>query len=887
MASIGGRAHDSTTAAPPVLCVSVGERAGTRLFVGDELLLGRAVEGQGCLSGDPKVSRRHARITRGTGGSLIVEDLKSANGTFVNGARLSEPRIVHAGDTIRVGTTELRVEPSEQRSHPTTIVRAADDAGPHEEILAEPRPRIPAGTLLYRGKRIGLGSDKVTVGRAADNTICIANERVSRHHARFEATDEGFWVTDLGSRNGISVNGEMLRGQRHLLSSGDTISVGGEPIRFLAGQATVFAGQLQQAVKGTQTIRLQGDQLTIGRDHANDVVLDDPNVSRFHAEVVSVPDGWELRDLGSRNGTRLNGSLIERGQVELGSEIGVGPFRLVFDGASLVARDDRGQLRLAADQATVDVDDGKRILDGVSLEVPPGDFVAIIGEAGSGKTTLLKTLAGVNHPNAGAITVNGDPVSARLSEIGYVPQDDIVHRELTVREALTYAARLRLPQDSSPAEIRDAVDQVLAELAMEQHAETKVGSLSGGQRKRAGFGTELVNRPGLLFLDEVTTGLDPGLERKLMELMRQISGTRTVITITHATRNLGMCDKVIVMGRGGHLCYFGPPDEALEYFGVSDYDSIYIALDEAPPDYWPDRWAAFVHEQGRQPGEAPPTPPKFSRPRADRKIGRQARILASRYFVLFRRDRRNLIILLAQVPVLAVLVAVLFHGDVLVFGKPESQNAVQLAFLMVVIVVWCGSIDSAREIIKERSVFDRERAVGVRNFAFLLSKTSLLFTLTLVQTVILCAIIFALRPLHQATSSYVEVVALLVLSSWVAVMLGLLLSANVRTENQATSFIPLILIPELILCGGAVPLQQLPGPLRTVAAVIFPRWSYAAAGNVFDLNERFTRDPAGSVQFQQYGHSFFLLSPWKGAAILALFLVVFAAAILVSLRRER
>ncbi len=887
MPQTGGSTGNSLTSAPPVLCFSGGEREGARVVVGEELLLGRAIEGEGCLGDDPKISRRHARITRGLAGCLIVEDLGSANGTFVNGSRLSAPRMVNVGDTIRIGNTELRVEASDVRSAPPLVSAPAVDVDLSGGRVHEPQPRTSEGTLLYRSRRLALGPSEVTVGRASDDTICVADERVSRHHARFEATEDGFWIADLGSRNGTYLNGELLRGERRPLASGDTVTVAGEPIRFLAGRATVFADTLQQAVKGTQPIRLQGDQLTIGRDPANDVVLDDPNVSRFHAEVGSTPDGWELRDLGSRNGTRLNGSLIDRVRVEVGSEIGIGPFRLVFDGAGFVARDDRGSLRLAADQVTVEVGGDKRILDGVSVEIQPGDFVAIIGEAGSGKTTLLKTLAGVIHPTRGAVTVNGDPVSARLSEIGYVPQDEIVHRELTVREALTYAARLRLPGDSSQQEIRAAVDQVLAELAMEQHAETKVGDLSGGQRKRAGFGTELVNRPGLLFLDEVTTGLDPGLERKLMELMRKISGTRTVIAITHATKNLGLCDKVIIVGRGGQLSFFGAPDEALEYFDVSDYDGIYTALDEAPAGHWPDRWVAYVRERGRQPGDTPPTPQRFARPTADRKIGRQARILASRYFVLFRRDRRNLIILLGQVPLLAILVALLFHTDVLRTGNGQSGNALQLVFLLVVIVVWCGSIDSAREIIKERAVFSRERAVGVRNTAFLLSKTSLLFSLTLVQTLILAGIILGLRPLHEPSDAYVGVVALLVLSSWVAVMLGLLLSATARTENQATSFIPLILIPELILSGGATALHQLPSAVQVFAGAIFPRWSFAALGEILHFNFRFAGDPNGAIQFQQYGHSFFQLSPWIGAAMLVLFLALFGGGVLLSLRRQR
>lgn len=881
-----GRTESPAAPATVSLFFSAGSRRGTRIIVGGELLLGRAVNGEGQLEDDPGISREHARIKRDRAGRLVVEDVGSANGTYVNGSRLSGPRELVVGDIIRLGSTEIRVEPHQERARRPPAPRGEDTpAGAGvAQSWAEP---VSEGTLLFGGRRLRLGRSAVTVGRAEDNTIRIASDRVSRYHARFDATTDGFAVTDLNTRNGTHLNGERLKGERRVLASGDTVTVGGEPIRFLAGKPTVLAGGPQAPVEGPQTIRLQGDQLTIGRDSANDVVLGDPNVSRFHAEVVSVPDGWELRDLGSRNGTRLNGSLIERAPIQAGSEVGIGPFRLIFDGAAFVARDDRGSLRLAAELVTIDVADGKRILDGASLEIPPGEFVAIIGEAGSGKTTLLKSLAGVISPTSGAITVNGEPVTARLSEIGYVPQDEIVHRDLTAREALTYAARLRLPQDSSEEEIRTAVDETLAELAMEQHGDTRVGNLSGGQRKRAGFGTELVNRPGLLFLDEVTTGLDPGLERRLMELMRQLAGARTVVTITHATKNLGLCDKVVIMGRGGQLSFFGSPDEAVRFFGVSDYDEIYTALDEAPAGYWPTRWLAYETERARARGDVPPSPPTFERPKADRKIGRQARILASRYLLLFRRDRRNLIILLGQVPVLALFVAVLFHRNVMKLGNGQVSSAVQLIFLLLVVSIWCGSIDSVREIIKERAVFERERAVGVRNTAYLLSKTSVLFALTLAQTVALSVIILALRPLHEPGNVYLVVVALLVLSSWVAVMIGLLLSAVVNTENQATSFLPLILIPELLFAGGIKPIHQLPGAVKVVAGAIFPRWSFAGLGNAVHFNTRFAHDPAGAVQFTNNGHLFFRLTPSVAAGILAAFLVLFASGVLVSLRSHR
>lgn len=324
-----GSAEDSLTSAPPVLCVSGGEREDARLVVGAALLLGRGVDGEGRLE-DPRISRRHARVTPGAGETLIVEDLGSANGTFVNGLRVSGPRVVRVGDTIRIGSTELRVEPADSGSPTSTVEAQPPERQPRATPVLEPQPPNSDGTLLYRGRRFVLSGDQVTVGRASDNTIRVPSRRVSRHHARFEATEEGFWVVDLGSGNGTHLNGRLLRAQRHALANGDTVTIAGEPIRFLAGQATVLGGRRHQVEARIRTIGLPGELLTIGRDPTNDVVLDDPDVSRFHAEVASAPDGYELRDLSSYNGTRLNGSLVDRGRVQPGSEVGIGPFLLIF-----------------------------------------------------------------------------------------------------------------------------------------------------------------------------------------------------------------------------------------------------------------------------------------------------------------------------------------------------------------------------------------------------------------------------------------------------------------------------------------------------------------------------------------------------------------------------
>jgi ABC-type multidrug transport system ATPase subunit/ABC-type multidrug transport system permease subunit len=633
-----------------------------------------------------------------------------------------------------------------------------------------------------------------------------------------------------------------------------------------------------------QFVAVSGERMAIGRDQTNDVVLEDPNVSRFHAEVTTGPHGLSIRDLGSRNGTRVDGVPVRTARLRVGSEIGVGPFRLIFDGASLVSRDDRGALRLDAEKVAMSVR-GKAILQDTTLSIAPGEFVAIIGESGSGKTTLLKALAGVTQPTGGTVTVNGDPVGSRRFEIGYVPQDEIVHPLLTVREALRYAAKLRLPADASGDEVEQAVRRVLDELALEAHAETRIGSLSGGQRKRAGVGTELVNRPGLLFLDEATTGLDPVLERRMMELMRDLADNgRAVITITHATKNLSLCDKIVVMGRGGLMCFVGSLPDALKFFKASDADGIYAALDATEAKVWRARWLAHSPEltgtdtPASEPAPPPPMP-------SDRPLGRQASILAGRYVRVFLRDRKNMAILLGQVPILALFVTLLWPSTVFHHAAHNPGSATIVLFLLVTLAIWFGCVDAAREIIKERAVFVRESAVGVRTGAYLASKFTVLTALASVQTLALGAGVLAVMHLDQAAADYAALMVVLVLTSWVGVALGLTISVLAGTENQATSFIPLVLIPQLLFAGQLVPLRELPPPARVVSDVVPTRWSFAAEGRIIDLNGRYAATPATRAAGAHYGQHFFALSLPLAVVVLGAFVAVLLSAVTMRLRQ--
>jgi ABC-type multidrug transport system ATPase subunit len=738
-------------------------------------------------------------------------------------------------------------------------------------------------SVLHEGRRVPIGPAGLTIGRDEDNDIVLAVGRVSRHHARIYADAGELWVEDLGSTNGTLLNGERFSDTARRLENGDSVTIGETTLRLLAGEETRMASR-EQPVLATRSVALTEDRLRIGRDDSNDLVLADPNVSRFHAEIVRSDEGVELVDLGSRNGTRVDGEAHDRAVLRPGQTIGIGPFRLVFDGSGLETRDDRGALRLEARTVAVAAG-GKRILQSTSLTLEPGDLTAVIGASGSGKSTLVKVLAGVSPPSEGTVTANGEPIESRLTDVAYVPQDEIVHGLLTVDEALGYAARLRLPGDSTAAEIAEAVATVEEELGLEEQGGTRIASLSGGQRKRAGVAAELISRASLLFLDEPASGLDPGLESRMMALLRELAdNSRSVTVVTHATKNLDMCDRLVVLGEGGEATFVGRPREALEFFEVETYDDIYTALVDRPAEEWRRRYESHDGQASEPPTEPVPELSEPRRPRS-RRGGPYLRALVGRYARLFLRDRGNLLALLGQVPLLALAVAFLFQPGLFDDKGGEPIRAAQLLFLLATATIWLGSIDAAREIVRERALFARESAIGVPLHAYLLSKLVVLFVLIAVQTVVLAAIAFAVRPLGESVGTYAAVLGVLLVTGFVAVGVGLLVSAAVRTEDQAVSLVPLTIIPQLLFAGAIVPVEKMGAPVAALSSVIFERWSFAGAGTAADMQDRLGADPE-VLEVSGYGTGFFDVEAVTAYPVLAAFLAASLAGVVLLIRKR-
>ncbi len=534
----------------------------------------------------------------------------------------------------------------------------------------------------------------------------------------------------------------------------------------------------------------------------------------------------------------------------------------------------------------VSVADGVRILGPVSLQVAPGTLIALMGASGSGKSTLMRVLSGVTRPTAGAADWGGETAVAAVHALGYVPQRESVHDRLTVHEAMSYAASLRLQPGAPVAEL---VASTLSELGLIEQADRLIKNLSGGERRRAACGVELVGDPPVLLLDEPTSGLDVVLERRLMLTFRKLADQgRVVIVATHAASSLDLCDEVIYM-QSGRVAWHGGPGEAQENLArvVTDLGQG-ERLETAPP-MPPAGSLTTTPVSVPQPGGAfaPAAPVREVAVATEfpprRPFAFEVQVLASRYVRTVVRDRRALVLLVGQAPILGLLIAVIFHAGVL--SSPASPiAAIELVFLLMTSSIWIGVTSSTREVVKERGLVEREFDVGVRLDAYVASKALVLFTLNLVQAVLLVVVVVALQPLGVGGRGVDQLFVLAVLTAWAATSLGLAVSCLARTTDQAAGAVPLLLMPQLLLAGGLIPLAQMPAAISALANVVFARWSYAGMAAAAQVGSRLNQ--AAYPGNLGYASSFFTLRFGAAVAVLGGFsLAGLIVAVLCLMRR--
>lgn len=779
----------------------------------------------------PTVSARHCRLTQYEH-DFTLEDLGSTNGTYVDGARIPprRPTPVTPGQQVTLGLVAGLPWP--------------------DAALDTRRPAQPG---------------VIRIGRSPDSDVVLDYPLISWDHARILQQNGEFVLEDLSSRNGTSINEIENRIARASLHPGDDVYLGSFKI---PASRLMTTGRVVIGAAAFESVAFARESMVIGRDPQCDQPLNHPMVSWHHARLSRTPQGTVVEDLGSLNGTFVDGVRIS-GKVLIapGQEVGLGSVRFqLLENGGLERREYQGNVSIQAVDVTVNTPGGSRLLDPISMTVYPSELVALMGPAGAGKTTFLKALNGYTPPAQGHVLFNGADLYRSYDlfrqQMGYVPQDDIVHSQLTVREALYFSARLRT--DLSAKEIDERIDTILDALGILDKKNSLIGSperkvLSGGQRKRVNIALELISDTPVLFLDEPTSGLSSYDAAGVVDLLKRLSQAGKTIVATIHQPSIDVFrkfDNLIMISRdpggAGALAYFGPayPD-SIKFFHDGAPDS--AAAGELNPEMlltglagrntaeWTARFGAshycrqFVDDRAEQSSERPDAATKSNGRKLDL---RQWLTLTRRSLILKVRDRAQLIILLLQAPLFASLI-------VLVFGamtdppavtanraavSPESMrafgelgaNLVGIEFLMVVAAIWFGCNNAARDVVGEWTIYQRERMVNLKLPSYVFSKFAIMVALCVLQCLALLTIVYVLCDLK---GPFLQSAATLILSSLVGAALGLAISARSSTTESAIALLPVVLLPIIALGGGIRAIYKIPEPARTLSYVVPSRWA--------------------------------------------------------------
>ncbi len=745
-----------------------------------------------------------------------------------------------------------------------------------QSTLLNPEPYL---LLDNRGQllRLFLDKDFHKLGRGQEWADLAAPEVgwevLSRRQAILRKENQDYRIYDGDgercSRNGLFVNQQRIDlEQGLLLKNGMQVEIGQSPTnRILLTYCNPMSSLIMPSKRRLDLKRLTEWPVEIGRSptsanrHAS-MQLDAPTVSRMHALLYPDGKGGHILEDRSTHGTFVDGKRINRRfNLTPGSTVQIGPFSLLYRRETLELADAGNHIRLDVHRLYRKVTDQagqeRTILHDISLVIEPGQLVALIGGSGAGKSTLMKTLLGIEPTTSGKVFLNGDDLRQNWgiyrSQIGYVPQDDIVHLDLTVAEVLQYACKLRLPPDT---DVQSVVNATLEQVKLTHVRDIFVRDLSGGQRKRVSIGVELLADPKLFFLDEPTSGLDPGLDKEMMRLLRNLADQgRTVVLVTHATANIEVCDRIVFLGRGGKLCYFGPPQQALAFFEMPSDDwkyfsDIYLKLEQGAKaerknkiNYWVQKYVespeykTYIRlEAGKNSQFTPDTAVNTG-------ISpfQQWRLLNQRYWQLVGRDRSSLFFMFISGPIAIALTAWILHSETPLAKFSESTtlqapSALKVLFVFSCIAIWLGLSSSVREIIKESAIYARERLINLGLLPYLISKVTVRSGLLLVQSILMTlTILLGFKPPESDLLPWFLGAGITVgLTLLASVSLSLMISAWVKNENAANNVLPLIMIPQIILSGVLFELKGFPAKL---AWLMISRWSIGAFGSLVDVNE--------------------------------------------------
>ncbi|OMC30543.1 ABC transporter ATP-binding protein [Mycobacterium sp. GA-1841] len=819
----------------------------TRTFApGNDVVIGRDLRADVRIA-HPLISRAHL-VLRFDQGRWVAIDNGSLNGMYVNGRRvpsvdLRDGQIVnignpdgpqltfdigrHEGAVGRTPTAAVPIASRPSGGWPTQAPTAPRQpygqppAPPRPGYSSGPQPRYPTAPTGYpSGPQGGYPSGPQTGYPSGPQQYQSQPVRTPAPAPANPAQAPTTMGPAASARGGSEAGGNIATSMMKILRPGRSTSAPANAVK-------------------------------IGRATDNDIVIPDVLASRHHATLIPLPGGTEIRDERSINGTFVNGARVDSAILHDDDVVTIGNVDLVFSGGTLVRRSETeadtrtGGLEVRG--LTWTIEGNKTLLDNISLDARPGTLTAVIGPSGAGKSTFAKQVAGYTHPTSGTITFEGHDVHAEYaslrSRIGMVPQDDVVHGQLTVRQALMYAAELRLPPDTTTADREQVVMQVLEELEMTKHLDTRVDKLSGGQRKRASVALELLTGPSLLILDEPTSGLDPALDRQVMTMLRQLADAgRVVLVVTHSLTYLDVCDQVLLLAPGGKTAFCGPPDQIGPELGTTNWADIFstVASDPAEAN------RRYLARTGPAPAAAASSeqPGDLGAP-AKTSLLRQFSTIARRQMRLIISDR-GYFIFLALLPFIMGVLSLSVPGTV-GFGVPNPMGDApnepgQILVLLNVGAIFMGTALTIRDLIGERAIFRREQAVGLSTTAYLLAKVCVYSVFAIVQSAIVTTITIMGKGWGEGAvdrgvflpNRSLELFVSMAATTVTAAMVGLALSALAKSNEQIMPLLVVAIMSQLVFSGGMIPVTGRVG-LDQLSWITPARWGFAASASTVDL----------------------------------------------------
>lgn len=699
------------------------------------------------------------------------------------------------------------------------------------------------------------------LGSSSDSDLIIADSNISPQHARIFVSKLGDVFIEPVNKAAIALNGSVVITPISI-KHGDWIVLGSTPYQiFLEAFGNDNTDSAPIVIDKSQGIDLTLKSIvTIGRTSECDIVIPSPLVSAVHAKLIKDPSGWIIEDCNSTNGTYINAQrILGKHLLKAYDYVAIAASEYLFTGDSFDISTQTGQVRIEVKHLTKTVKDrgtggNKNLLQDINFSIEPGEFVGVFGTSGSGKSTLLDALNGRRPATSGQILYNGTNLYEAFdlfrTAIGYVPQQDIVHRNIIMQHALKYTAKLRLPPDTSDSEMNDNAASVLEKVGLAEKANLLVNTpapLSGGQLKRVSLAVELVANPNVLFLDEVTSGLDAGTDKKMMKLFRSLADDKkTVICITHTLENIETCQLVVLLHQG-RLVFFGPPQAVIGYFGIERLSDVYEALESKPATFWAEKYQTssfyqlYVEKRKSPEGKKPTQTQNRTQAPTKSFFGwQQTFTLMSRYIELLMSDKRNMLFLILQAPLVALVIGLVFTLSDNLIERAGTES--QIVFMLSLSVIWFGCINSVRELVKELPIYLRERSVNLAIAPYIVSKLIPLTAICFIQCLLL---LLVLEPFISIQGDLFTRFLVLFSVSVAATTMGLSVSAFVSSNDKAMTTIPMLLVPQIILAGAVVELKG--AALWIAKSTMISYWGYEAMKTTLSDNVK-TVVNTGSIE---------------------------------------